>query len=103
MKNQEIIETLTKVANDIAYELNKSSNGKSLKVQREAKESLVDLGELAKDLFKQHNILKITHPHIKEENYKGWYDEMGVGSGLLHDIKMAILHLKDLPQANKDE
>lgn len=93
MSNKLILE-LTTLVGQIRYENNRAEKG-TKKDKSEAAKELLHLSTMAKHIFKQNNILKIVHPHIPEENYDLWYAEMGMGRGLIHDIDIAILKLKE--------
>lgn len=93
---------LTKLADDIRYQISISKNGKNKKLRNEATEELIELSRTAEKVYRQYNILEITHPHLKPNQHSEWYSGMGIGKGLLHDINMAVLTLKDTDNQSKN-
>lgn len=101
--NNKLILELTKLVGELRYENNRVEKG-TKKEKSEAQKELVHLSTMAQHIFKQNNILKIVHPHISEENYGQWYADMGMGRGLIHDIDIVILKLKEnLDNNNLDD
>lgn len=102
MDTKDVTLQLTKLAGDIRYQINISENGKNKKLREAATEELIELRRTAEMVYRQNNILEITHPHLKPDQHSEWFSGMGIGKGLLHDINMAVFQLKETNSQNEN-
>ncbi|MBF6643895.1 MULTISPECIES: hypothetical protein [Chryseobacterium] len=103
MNTEKVVFQLTKLAEDIRYNISESKSGKNKKLREDATEELIQLSRSVEQIYRKNNILEITHPHLKPEQYSEWYSGMGIGKGLLHDINMAVLKLKETDNKNIEQ